>query len=227
MSTIQFGNSQIKYKVKKSNRKTTEIVVSRNGVEVLSPTTKSSKEIKKLVKSHSRWIYRKKLWAQEENPHNLTYRNGSHLPYLGVNYPLIFEKSDNNDLQFANKQFVIHNTKPSKIKTAYYNWLKQNAKQIFENEIRKYSKKLKLESAKFVIRNMSTRWGSVTKKGIIILNQNLLRAPRKIIQYVIAHELCHLIIPNHSQKFWDLLQKIIPNYEESKEWLRINRTLLV
>jgi len=58
------------------------------------------------------------------------------------------------------------------------------------------------------------------------MNSCLIRAPESIIDYVAAHEVCHLKIPNHSEDYWNLLGSIFPDYEERKEWLRVNRRLL-
>ncbi len=68
--------------------------------------------------------------------------------------------------------------------------------------------------------------GKLHKQGNISLNWRIVLAPTSIIDYVVAHELCHLVHHNHSKEFWKLLQSIFPDYKERKEWLRVNGGLL-
>ena len=79
---------------------------------------------------------------------------------------------------------------------------------------------------KIIIKDHKERWGSVSKNKSININLSILCAPPKIIDYVIMHELCHLKIPDHSPKYWNLLYKMMPEYETHKEWLSVNWKLL-
>lgn len=74
---------------------------------------------------------------------------------------------------------------------------------------------------------MSTRWGTATKDDVISLNTSLLSAPKKVIDYVILHEICHLKFRNHSNRFWKLVQKFMPNYIENKKWLEIHSDISI
>ncbi|MCA9827559.1 MAG: M48 family metallopeptidase [Nitrosopumilus sp.] len=98
---------------------------------------------------------------------------------------------------------------------------------MFEKSVSKYSKKLGINIPEINIKSQKARWGSVTKSGKINLNQKLIRAPQKIIDYVAAHEICHIKIPNHSPAYWELLESITSDYRERKEWLRINKSILL
>ena len=89
MNSVTFGNSKIKYKVKKSSRRnTSQITVNRLGVQVISPSNKNHKQIETLVKKHVKWIYKKQLLVKEEKFSQLTFEHGSKLPFLGKNYLL-------------------------------------------------------------------------------------------------------------------------------------------
>ena len=109
----------------------------------------------------------------------------------------------------------------------YLEWSKKKALPLFEKSVKKYTKKIKSDYSKILVKNQKNRWGSVSKNGTINFNQKLIRAPSKIVDYVVAHEVCHLKIPNHSRKYWDLLGSVMPNYEEKKEWLRVNKQYLL
>jgi predicted metal-dependent hydrolase len=79
----------------------------------------------------------------------------------------------------------------------------------------------------YTIKNLKNRWGSLTTKGTIVLNINLIKTPERIIDYIIIHELCHLIIKGHSHKFWSILHKYIPAYQDKIDWLNTNSERLV
>jgi predicted metal-dependent hydrolase len=103
----------------------------------------------------------------------------------------------------------------------------QIAQEIFEEKVRKYSKKLGVRAKGIAIKNLRNRWGSLTKNGAINFNLNLVKAPEDKIDYIILHELCHLKIKEHSHRYWDLMYKFMPNYHEKIEWLRINGNSLL
>lgn len=115
----------------------------------------------------------------------------------------------------------------NQIKFLYGNWLEQKAKIVLTKKTNQFANELKIEIQKIMIKNLRNRWGSVTEKGVLNLNLNLLKAPQKIIDYIIIHELCHFRIKKHSYQFWDMLRKIMPNYNEYVIWLGRNASSLV
>lgn len=230
MNSVKFGNSNIRYKIKKSSRrKTTQIIVNRSNVQVISPLKKSERQIQNLVKQHSKWIYTKQLLAQEEKPFRLTFEHGSRLPFFGRKYFLNVKKTKKTEsFSLKNGEFVARVNKASKsrIQKLYLDWLKRKALPQLEKSVKKYAKKIGIIHSKILIKNQKNRWGSVSKNGTINFNQKLIRAPSKIVDYVAAHEVCHLRIPNHSPAYWKLLGSIMPDFNERKQWLRLNRSLL-
>jgi len=228
MNRVGFGNSQITYKVRKSKRKTTEIVVDTLGVEILTSTQKSHDDIQDLVKKHSRWIFRKQLWANNQNKLKISFKQGTRLPYLGKNYLLKILESKNEGIILSHGKFIIKIKKntPKKVQELFKNWLKQHAQKIIEKKASLYAKKLGVKYEKIIIKDHKERWGSISQNKSININLSILCAPAKIIDYVIIHELCHLKIPDHSPKYWNLLYKMMPEYESHKEWLSVNWKLL-
>lgn len=113
-------------------------------------------------------------------------------------------------LEFADKK----KRKRIKIKTRTPEYLKER--------IWKLSSKIGIIPSKIVVKKLKSRWGSATKTRIITLNVDLTKTPSGVIDYIIIHELCHLKINSHSSKFWNLIHKIMPNYQKHKEWLETN-----
>ncbi|MFY9394281.1 MAG: M48 family metallopeptidase, partial [Halanaerobiales bacterium] len=85
-----------------------------------------------------------------------------------------------------------------------------------------YRKKLGVSYNKIFIRDQKTRWGSCSSKGNLNFNWRLIMAPLSIMDYIVVHELVHLIHPNHGRDFLKLVESVIPDYKEKKQWLRIN-----
>jgi len=121
----------------------------------------------------------------------------------------------------------LNDTYEEKVKKLYEDWLKVKAEKLFQSKIKKFSKKTQLVPKKLIIKNLKNRWGSATSKGVVNLNSHLLKAPSDIIDYIIIHELCHLKIKNHSFRYWNLVRKFVPKYEEKKAWLEKNGLRIV
>ena len=102
----------------------------------------------------------------------------------------------------------------------------EKSSKLFETRISKISKKLKLKPRKIIIKNLKDRWGSATSDDTVNLNMNLIKAPKPVIDYVILHELCHLKIKGHSYKFWQMVRRYMPNYEDQKRWLELNNVII-
>ena len=228
MNSVKFGNSQITYKVHKTKRKTTEIVVDTSGVKILTSEQKSHADIQKLVKKNSRWIYSKQIWANKQNDQKITFKQGTRLPYLGKNYLLKIKESKNESILLSKGTFIVRVSKntPKKVQVLFKNWLKLHAQKIIEKKSNHHAKKMGVKFDKIIIKDHKERWGSVSKNKSLNINLSIFCAPPKIIDYVIIHELCHLKIPNHSPKYWNLLYKMMPDYETHKEWLGVNWKLL-
>lgn len=135
--------------------------------------------------------------------------------YLGKKYNLVYLNTDDiiigNDTIFLNKEIDINN------------WLKKEAKKIFKEELDKIYPifPYKIPYPNLTIRNMKTRWGVCnTKNKRITLNLELIKKDIKYLDYVIVHELSHLIHANHKQEFWNLVGEVIPNYKEIRKEMR-------
>ena len=229
MNSIPFGNSKIKYNVKRvANRKTTQIFVDKSGVQIISSSDKTQKEIKDIVVKDSKWIYSKQVWANKQNNLKITFKQGTKLPYLGKNYLLKIKESKNESILLSKGTFIVKVNKNTtkKVQEIFKNWLKEHAQKIIEKKSNHHEKKIGVKFDKIIIKDHKERWGSLSKNNTININLSILCAPSKIIDYVIIHELCHLKIPDHSPKYWNLLYKMMPDYETHKEWLSVNWKLL-
>lgn len=97
---------------------------------------------------------------------------------------------------------------------------------IYRKKNRIILKRTRGSTQKFKLKKLRSRWGSTTIDGAVHLSIDLLKAPNDIINYMILHELCHLRIKGHSHRFWDLIHKFMPNYQDKIDWLKVNGSSL-
>jgi len=231
---IEIEDNKIAYTVVKTRRKTIGIIVERNGeVRVRAPFRVSENQIFKVVQKKADWILRKVNEAAERSSSSVErkFASGEKLLYLGDEYIL---ETVEKDLAWA-EVIKTENTvavyipggmsceiRKQTIKKALEEWYRKRFSEIVKERVDRYSLRLKVFPRKIAIKDQKTRWGSCSKKENINLNWRLVMAPVDIIDYVVVHELCHLKVMNHSKDFWNLVESILPNYHESRKWLKVN-----
>jgi predicted metal-dependent hydrolase len=232
---VKYGTTTIPYHIIKTRRvKTSEIIVDADTITVRAPYDKDETEIQKLVLGKARWILKKQKEYRETTPDitKPSFKENTTLPYLGNNYSLMINKNQaRNSIEIVNGKFIV-GVKSAKVsnnvlKKLYENWITEKAQDIFEDKVKKYSKKLGVRVKQVTIKNLKNRWGSLTKCGTINLNVNLVKAHEEVIDYIVIHELCHMKIKGHSHHYWDMLHKFMPNYYDKVEWLKVNGSTLL
>jgi predicted metal-dependent hydrolase len=224
-SSINFGSVQIDFIVNYANRKTLGITVKPNNqIIVKAPNGVSIEQIKEKVRKRSPWILKQKdffLSFHPKTPERRYVSGESHL-YLGRQYRLTVTEGPKNSVRYKGRFIEVVTKDKEKAGVLLKQWYREKAKAMFAElaeplilRFEKYS----VKPTGIFIQAMPTRWGSCTPKGKIILNPELILAPKPCIEYVILHELCHLVYPNHSQKFIDLQTKEMPDWRKWKEKL--------
>ncbi len=217
-ATIQFGSRTIDFRLEYSDRKSLGITVTPE-MEVLvkAPADTSMEKVKEKIRKKAPWIIKQQsffLSFQPKTPQR-RYINGETHLYLGRHYRLHVITGKMESVKLKGKFIEITASDKSRVKDLLSEWYLQHARLKFHEIatplVDKF-KKHKVEPGSIVLRDMPTRWGSCTPKGKIILNPELIKAPKGCIEYVIIHELCHLIHHDHTQKFLDL------QFREMKEW---------
>ena len=201
-------------------------------VEVRAPFKIEQKEIDSFVLQKMGWI-KKKLSLQKSIKKLISkkFKNEENFQFLGKDLKLKITISENKKSYIDDKfiYLVLNNNKENfkeKIKKKLEILFRETAKDVFKNKTLNEAKKIKVTPKKIIVRSYKRRWGSCSHKKDISYNWKLIMAPEKIIRYVVIHELCHLVHFNHSRDFWKSVEKIIPDYKSSKEWLKLNQHLL-
>jgi len=225
---LRYGDVLIPYTIIQTRRKKTlQIFIEKDSVEVRAPQSKTISEIRQLLKNRTSWIFNSQLKLKERKT-DIVSSKGS-LLYLGRNIPFTVNTLQKDEkLILKNKIFYIFIKSKSitekKIKKMYLDWLLTKHTSYVEKKINHYSKILNVKPKGFQIKDLKSKWGSATVSGHIHLNLHLLKTPRKMIDYVILHELAHLKIKGHRHEFWAYLEKFMPDYEIRKRWLDENNT---
>ncbi|MBM7559715.1 M48 family metallopeptidase [Marinitoga litoralis] len=225
MNIIKTQYFDITYSIIKSKRKTLSIIIEDNGnVIVRAPKFLSDYEIKKFVFDKSDWIISKLLNIKtiEEKK----YIDGEKFLYLGKNYKLITIEG-NYDVGILNDYIYISLKKDffkniELKKEMILKWYKKEAKRIIFERLEYYSKIMNLKYGKVYIRDQKTRWGSCSGKNNLSFNFRIIMAPIRKLDYIIIHELAHIVYKNHKKEFWNYVAKYCDDYLESRKWFREN-----
>ncbi|CAN5454247.1 SprT family zinc-dependent metalloprotease [soil metagenome] len=222
MEAIQFGSKKIDFRLDFSDRKSLGISVTPElNVLVKAPKGTTLEKVKEKVRKRAPWIIRQQsffLSFHPKTPARKFVGGETHL-YLGRQYRLKILIGKAASAKLKGQFIEVTITDKARTKQLVNEWYLQNAKlkfhSIAEPLIHKF-KRHNVEPSSIVLREMPTRWGSCTPKGKIILNPELIKAPKGCIEYVIIHELCHLIHHDHTQKFLDLQTKEMKDWEKWK-----------
>lgn len=229
MAEIKFGNQTIEYeRLPTKSRDTITIRIGpEKNVHVLAPELVTDGELTQIVKSKTRWIIDKFQRIDEvaisKNKHEFV--SGESFPYKGKLLRLKIIQSNLDEITTDTTTIFCKTDKrkgTKYIKNLLELWYKQKAKAYLEVRVIRLAKKFFRKPSKIGVRNQILRWGSCTKNGEVLLNWRIIMAPPSIIDYVLVHELAHLQEKNHTKKFWEIMKNTMPNYEEKKEWLRVN-----
>jgi len=224
------------YKVmRRPNRKTAAVSVKDSSVRVHVPQRTSDKRVEEIVRRKARWIREKLRYNREvrQSYRPKEYVSGEAFQYLGKNYRLKVVDGNSKDVSLVNGRFYVQipdtltgKTRDHRIVSRLTVWYQQHALEHLQEKVRRFSAQLVVQPSHVGIKNYRSRWGSCTSRGEVYFNWRIIMAPQRIVDYVVAHEVCHLVHHNHSQEYWKLLESVIPGYRECKDWLKVNGQVL-
>lgn len=219
---IVFGKHYIDFELKYANRKSLGIKVQPDtSVLVTAPLDISLDKVKTAVSKKALWILKQKSFFLNMDTINieLVIKSGYSVHYLGRQYRILIEKALKDEVIYKGNLFLISLKKREDAQKTFEFWFKQRAiskiTEIAKPVIKKFA--LKYEAPKDIFfQEMPTRWGSCTIKNKLIFNPKLIHTPKRCIEYVIMHELCHVIHKHHNNDFFELLTSMMPDWEKRK-----------
>jgi hypothetical protein len=224
------GGHAVGYEFKRVRRKTIGFSVAADGLVVSAPRWLGWAEIEAALQEKSRWIV-KKLQEQGDRTRALAaqridWREGASFPYLGSQVTVALDpRATGAVLQEGGRLRVglPQQATPTQIRDAVQAWLQRQARRVFEERCRHFAQQLNVRVTRLSLSSATTRWGSAGADGAIRLHWRLIHFALPTIDYVVAHELAHLRVMDHSPRFWEVVRSVIPDMERQREGLRDER----
>tara|TARA_B100001142_G_scaffold252920_1_gene253477 strand:+ start:368 stop:1051 length:684 start_codon:yes stop_codon:yes gene_type:complete len=218
--------------IKRTNRKKTVSFRIKNQEVIISvPKFLSDNEINNLVEIKIKWI-KNKLALEKLNNVSIKrkYENGDIFLYLGSEYSLKIKKSYRDNIYIKDKNLIVEAKNvlsTNNIKNNIKNWYISESKKYLTKTNSYYEILIGVKSNKLLFGQYKSKWGSCNSKKTISYDWRIIMAPFEVIHYLIIHELCHIIYPNHSKYFWKCVEKYMINYKIQKKWLKNNSNKLI
>lgn len=233
---LKTPHGEVPFILKRSSRRRTIVIYvdEKAEVSVYAPTWASEKEVFGFIRQKSSWIWAKLKEAQA----NIQYVNqkgfssGDEFLFLGKKYPLSVDRADvkrsRMDFDSGGWRCIIPKGLPDadeqkEVRDRLIKWYRKQATEILGGRIFHYARLIGVEPKKIAIRTQKRMWGCCDyRTQTVHLNWHIILSPMDVVDYVVVHELCHLIVPDHSKRFWGKVRKFMPDFEDAKKWLKVN-----
>ena len=225
-----YSGETISFEINYKKRKSIGIYIDFYGnVEVRAPKGSSDENIIQVIEDKWDTIQQnsKEMKDRMLGPKEKVYNHSESFLYLGNEYPIqIFEVSDikqDHVLFEANTLHIyVKQIEDESIKQAFKRFYYQQCKALVEKSIKTNQKEFKVKPRSIRISDSKTTWGTCDSNFQLTFNWRLAMAPLEVIDYVVVHEMCHMVHMNHDRSFWRLVGKIMPNYKEQENWLALS-----
>lgn len=234
---VTLGNARIAYEFTRGKRRTIGFLVGAEGLSVRAPRWVALRDVDAAVKEKGDWILRKLTETQQRHARlesaRIEWQDGVAFPFLGQQVTVQLdphhafdgvggvldagtEPGDASVLRLA----LAKNASAPQIRDAAQAWLMRQARRIFIERLDHFAPRLGVTWNKLSLSNASTRWGSASADGAIRLHWRLVHFRMSVIDYVVAHELSHLRVMDHSPRFWDTVESVMPDYQQLRRQLK-------
>lgn len=211
----------IDYKVEYKKRKTVSLRLDSDGsLLVIAPIEMTQKEIEDLIISKKHWILKKQKILSDRKK-----LEPNKILYLGKEYNVKVIKGiglKKNFITLYDDTFFVNVSSLDKVDLEIKKWFKEQTLKMVNEYVDKYSCYFKCKPKSIKIKEQKTRWGSCSYDNNLNFNWRLSMAKKEALEYVVVHEICHMVCKNHSSDFWNLVKKLMNNYEENSKYLDDN-----
>ncbi len=221
---------RLSYQVVRSHRSTADIIIERDGsILVRAPEWADDEQIEGVVESKSHWIYKALAEWEDLNATRVLreYKNGEGFLYLGRAYRLGVVGEQQESLMLRNGRFLLRydlaaSGDTEAARAAFRSFYTRKGESRIPERVKYFAPKVGVEAGTVKIKDLGFRWASCSRIGSLSFHWKCMMAPMSIVDYIVVHELCHVHHRDHTTEFWNEVDKILPNYRESKAWLRDN-----
>lgn len=233
---VVLGSARVAYEFKRGKRKTIGFLVGAEGLSVRAPRWVALRDVDAAIREKADWILRKLTETQQRHARveatRIDWKDGAEFPFMGE--PVVIQldpkhgfASVGGTLDAAEgdgprvlRLAVAQNAEPSQIRDAAQAWLMRQARRLFIERLDHFAPRLGVRWQKLSLSNAATRWGSASADGSIRLNWRLIHFGLPVIDYVVAHELAHLRVMDHSHRFWETVESVVPDYDVLRQKLK-------
>jgi len=212
------------FEVRRSRRrKTLGITVDRGGKLVLhAPETTPEAEIIRWARSKLLWVHRKLALKKEDTPRvrEPDWVSGESFRYLGRSYQLKVVPAQDRALRFDGRRFYLRKDARAGAEESFRRWYSAVGTPWITKRVGLLSHRAGGQPSGIEVRDLGYRWGSCGKNRVLLFNWRLFQLPVRLVDYVIAHELEHLVRPHHDPEFWNALARSLPDWREREEELK-------
>lgn len=220
----------IEYELVRSPRRTADIVIEPDGrVIVRAPEDTSPEKIEDIVETKRLWIYKNLAEWRDLNATRVIreFRNGEGFLYLGRSYRLLLVADQEEPLllkagRFCLQRDLVDQGEIPAAKAAFRHYFVRRGLERISQRVAYFTPKVGVEFGKIDVRELGSRWACCSPTGNLAFHWKCMMAPPRIIDYIVVHELCHMHHLDHSDAFWNEVDKVMPDFYERKEWLRNN-----
>jgi predicted metal-dependent hydrolase len=205
-----------------ANRKTMQLTVDRDSSLLLTaPPYVQDEVLEGFVRSKLSWVYQKlaekSLMQKTIRPKQFVQSEG--FLYLGRSYRLNLVEQQDLPLKFYQGRFHLSKNFIADARKLFINWYVAKGLKWLEAKASEFKNRLGIDYSVVKVRDLGYRWGSCGKGQVLYFHWKTILLPAKIAEYVVVHELSHLIEPSHSADFWLCVERAMPDYKERKQWL--------
>ncbi len=220
----------VAYEVVRSQRSTADIIIERDGsVVVRAPEWADDEQIDNIVTAKEYWIYQSLAEWRDLNATRVLreYKNGEGFLYLGRAYRLLLvsdqvEPLKLRDGRFALRRDLVEQGEMVAARTGFRDFYIARGLERVRQRVDYYAPKVGVGATSVDVRELGNRWASCSPTGALAFHWKCMMAPQTIIDYIVVHELCHFHHRDHTDAFWNEVDKVLPDYRERKDWLRKN-----
>ena len=221
---------RVGYEVIRSRRSTADIIIERDGrVVVRAPDWADDEKVANIVESKHYWIFQGLAEWRDLNATRVLreYKNGEGFLYLGRGYRLLLVNDQEAPLQLKNGRFMLRRDLVEQgdieaAKVAFREFYIAKGVERLGSRAAYYAPKVGVDASDLTVKELGHRWASCSASGKLSFHWKCMMAPQTIIDYIVVHELCHFHHRDHTDAFWNEVDKVMPDFRERKEWLRKN-----
>ena len=218
---LDLGGRCIEYRFRRRRRGTIGISIDASGLSVAAPMRAPWREIEAFLHQKERWIVRKlDEWARLPRPALVRGHSGESLPLFGA--PITLEvKTGRRGVHHHPERLLVSAPSPQRVAKVLIGWLKTQALDALAPRAAHFAARLQVAPPRVGLSNARTQWGVCTEDGAIRLSWRLVHIEPALADYVVAHEVAHLVELNHSKRFWNLLARLYPDWRRARHQLEL------